>query len=47
MHPVGNCCSPGAPNIYAKLVRRDPVRVCILSAPHHLNSLLISERQTM
>jgi len=38
---------PRGPYIYAKLVRRDPVRVCILSAPHHLNSLLISERQTM
>ena len=38
---------PRGPYIYAKLVRRDPVRVCILSAPHPLNSLLIGERQTM
>lgn len=38
---------PRDPYIYAKLVRRDPVRVCILSAPHLLNLLLIGERQTM
>ena len=35
---------PRDPYIYAKLVRRDPVRVCILGASHHLNSLLIGER---
>ena len=37
---------PRGPYIYAKLVRRDPVRVCILSAHHPLNLLLIGERQT-